>query len=176
METYVGEIKAFAFNKIPKNWQPCNGQVLAVSEYQKLYALIGNRFGGNGQKTFALPNLNGRVAIGINTGLDIGASGGSETVTLTNEEMPAHIHEVNASNISGTDSLNQNNDYLAVFYHTGIQFEVEAYGSYSSSNDLMALNPKTIGFEGGNQPHENRMPYQVMSYCIATDGLFPSRS
>ncbi len=176
METYVGEIRAFAFGKIPKDWAPCNGQVLQIADNQKLFALINTKFGGNGTTTFALPNLNGRAAIGTSAELVVGAKGGAENVTLTDEEMSAHTHIVNASNENGIDFLNQNNDFLAAFYNNTLSIQVEAYGPYSNSNDLIKLNPKTVGFAGGDQPHENRMPYLAMNYCIATDGLFPMRS
>ncbi len=177
METYLGEIKVFAFDKIPTGWAPCNGQILAIDDHQKLYSLIGDAYGGNGSTTFALPNLNGCVGIGVDAleQRGVGAQGGSETVTLTMSEMPAHSHLVNASDENGKDYLNQNNDYLATFYNSNIEHQVAAYYALSV-DDLIALNPKTVGFAGGGQPHENLMPYLVMSYCISIDGLYPTRS
>ncbi len=174
MDTYVGEIKTFAFDKIPLNWLACNGQVLAVSDYPDLYSLIGAAYGGNGKTTFALPNLNGRVAVGFGTSNDnnLGAQGGTETVTLTTKEMAAHTHIMNAYKGLGTDVLNQNNDYLAGFRVVG-NF-IEAYLLDANTGNV-PLNPKTVSFTGGGQAHENRMPFITVSYCIAVKGLYPDR-
>ncbi len=182
METYIGEIKVFAFNSIPTGWLACSGQELAIADYQKLYSLLGDTFGGNGSTTFALPDLNGCVAVGMggSLNLNVGAQGGSESVTLTKDEMAAHMHHVNATDEDGMDYLNQNNDYLATFYQpetstTG--FKITAYNPYSTSSNLIALNPRTIGNTGAVdvQAHENRMPYLAMSYCIAADGEYPQK-
>lgn len=168
MEYYIGEIRPFAFKMVPKNWLACDGQILPITEYPKLYSLLGARFGGNGTSTFALPNLNGRTVTCISQTFDeVGTVGGSETVTLTTDEIPQHTHLVNASNLPAEDVLNQNNDYLAEF-----AYNVTAYIGDDAN---IALNPKTVSFTGGGQPHENRMPFMVMNFYIATDGIYPQR-
>ena len=177
MENYIGEIRAFSFGRIPEGWAACKGQILNISENPTLFSLIGNQFGGNGQSTFALPDLQGRVAFGV--GIQhptIGMQGGSETVRINTLEMAAHTHIVNASDNSGTDALNQDNDYLARFSLVpATPDDANAYIPYTSNGNVF-LNPQTVDFKGGGQAHENRMPYQTINYCIALEGQYPSRS
>ncbi len=177
MENFIGEIRAFSFGKIPRGWAACTGQILKITDYPALFSLIGTQFGGNGRDTFALPNMQGRVAFGIGTSHPIiGMYGGTETAMVTYAEMAAHTHMVNAKEDSGTDALNQNNDYLARFnLDTVTPDDANAYMPYLPT-DNVALNPNTVDFKGGGQQHENRMPYQTINYCIALEGLYPSRS
>ncbi len=169
MEYYIGEIRPFAYhNLVPQNWAACNGQILSIADYPQLYSLIGTSYGGNGTTTFALPNLNGRTITCITETFEVGKTGGSETVTLTTNEMPQHTHLVNAANYPAHDFLNQNNDYPAEF--------ADDITAYTADSANIALNPKTISFTGGGQAHENRMPFMVMNFYIATKGIYPEKS
>jgi microcystin-dependent protein len=166
---YMGEVKITSFNFAPKGWALANGQLLPINQNQALFSLYGTNFGGNGQTTFALPDLRGRVPIhrGTNT---LGTVGGQESHTITIPEMPQHNHftVVNTStapdtggNIPGTDKRLANSN-AAQLYH--------AFGS------PQVMNAGMINNVGGSQAHNNMMPYSVLSFCVALIGIFPSRN
>ena len=161
-EPFLGELKLMSFNFPPKGWALCNGQFLPINQNQALFALLGTTYGGNGQTTFALPDLRGRVAMHRGNGFNQGQRGGEEVHTLVGQEMPAHNHLVNASNAAG-DAADPT--MLAQFS--------DGYGGPTSLTPLQAA---TVGNVGGSQPHENRQPYLVLNWCIALQGIFPSRN
>ena len=163
-EPFLGEIRIFTFSFPPKGWALCNGQTLAIAQNQALFALLGTMYGGNGQTTFALPNLQGRVPLSFGNGFTQGQSGGEEAHTLILSEMPAHSHAVTASS-NPADQGNPQNNFWAV----------EESNAYAAASDaFMASGAVSTG--GGSQPHLNLSPYLTLSFCIALSGIFPSHS
>lgn len=164
---YVGEIRMVGFNFPPSGWQLCNGQLLSISEYSTLFNLIGTTYGGDGQNTFALPDLRGRTPIHIGTGggqtYVQGQQGGVENVTLTTSQLPAHNHAVTAEGASG----NANSP-------SGGYFAGSTLGQYASSSS--GVSAAVLQNTGGGQPHNNLMPYLTVSFVISLFGVYPSRS
>jgi microcystin-dependent protein len=164
---FIGEIRIFAFNFAPSGWAMCNGQLLSISQNTALFALLGTTYGGNGQTTFALPNLQGCVAIHQGAGFVMGQTGGEQSHTLTANEMPTHTHLVNANN----NPANTDNPQGA------FPADTAAAGGNSYSNALnAAMNPEMLSAAGGGQPHNNLQPYLVLNFCIALNGIFPSQN
>jgi len=164
-QPYVGEIRMFAGNFAPAGWMFCSGQLLSISENETLFQLIGTTYGGDGQSTFALPNLQSRVPIHMGSNRVIGESGGTEEVTLTVQQIPIHSHAPLASSTGGSDSPGGN--YWANS-STGKPY-VAPGGVY------VAMNAGTIGSPvGGSQPHENMIPFLGINYIISLFGIFPS--
>jgi len=179
MENYLGEIRAFSYGQAPRGWIPCSGQLLPIAQNQALFALIGVYYGGNGTTNFQLPNLNGRTIVGTGTSKSgttypIGQPGGSETVTLNINQLPQHNHLFLTNNAYdvGTPSTN----FLANPNIKGTSPVSNKASSnlYAPAGTLTQMAP-CITQAGGNQPHENRQPYLVVNYCIALQGIFPSR-
>lgn len=177
-EPFLSQIEAFPFGFAPKGWALCAGQLLPINQYQALFAVIGTFYGGNGVTNFALPDLRGRVAnaLGQAPGLsnyNIGQTGGEETHTLTGAETPAHAHLINAENNGTIGGSN---------VPTGAVTLGSGYADQAGSPpvNIYSTAPPTIGMgslgAAGGQPHENRMPYLALNYCIALQGVFPSRS
>ena len=166
MEPFLGEIKIFGFAFAPRGWALCNGQLMAINQNQALFSLVGTFYGGNGQTTFALPNLQGRVPAHIGPGFLLGQAGGEEAHTLIAGEMAAHTHALAGSPASAT-TPNPTNDFLATVVGAS------PYGPSSASNGT--LQAGTLGKAGGDGPHENRQPFLVLSACIALAGVYPSR-
>lgn len=164
-EPYIGEIRLFAGNFAPVNWAFCNGQILAISENEALFNLIGTTYGGDGQTTFALPNLQSRVPVHVGSGFVLAQTGGTETVTLTVNQMPAHTHPAQATSGAGTSNNPAGNAWAN---WPGSQF--------SDQGITAAMNAGAIGFAGGSQPHENLMPYLTINFIIALYGVFPTQS
>ena len=179
-EPFLGEIEVFPFGFAPKGWAFCAGQILPINQNTALFALLGTTFGGDGISNFALPDLRGRVAnaFGQGPGLapyTLGQTGGQETHTLTLNEMAAggHSHAVNAKNNGNTGGTNAPSD--AVTLGSGYASEagspaVNIYSSAAPTVAMAALAPV------GGQAHENRMPFLALNYCIALQGIFPSRN
>lgn len=163
-EPFLAEIRIMSFNFAPKGWALCNGQFLPINQNQALFALLGTTYGGNGQTTFALPNLQARVPIHFGGGHTLGEAAGSTAVTVTTSQMPQHIHFVNATTANGT-LANPNNAFLAA-----------ANNVYQSPQSLTTLNPATVTSVGGSQPHTNVQPNLGLSFCIALQGIFPSQN
>jgi microcystin-dependent protein len=164
-EVYMGQIRAFAFAYPPKGWALCNGQILPIAQNQALFSLLGTFYGGNGQSTFALPDLRGRVSVhsGYSNGaFSMGQRGGEEFHQLTTAELPSHVHPITAAARATSSDP------------TGKLLASPGKSAFSTVHST-TLHPETIGATGGSQPHENRPPFTVLSYCIALVGIFPSR-
>jgi len=178
MDPFVAEIRIFGFNFAPTGWAQCNGQLLPISQNTALFSLLGTFYGGDGKSTFALPNLEGSVPTsqGQGGGLQqwfLGEQQGTETVTLLTTEIPIHTHAFQAVNADGT-SADPNQAVLAKgFYDDGITTGAAAF--YQTTAVNVAMNPAAIGITGGSLPHNNMMPYLVLNYCIAMQGIFPPR-
>jgi microcystin-dependent protein len=167
-QPYVGEIRMFGGNFAPAGWMFCNGQILPISENETLFQLIGTTYGGDGQSTFALPNLQSRLPMHMGTGPGLSnrilaESGGTETVTLTVNQIPAHTHVPQASNAGTSD--NPANNFWA---------RTTTGKSYGTTPTDTTMNPQTISAVGGSQPHENMHPFLCVSYIISLFGIFPS--
>ncbi len=165
-EAFIGEVRIFSYPFAPKNWALCNGQLLAIQQNQALFSLLGTTYGGNGIQTFALPNLQGAVSIGFASSYPQGAIGGEAAHTLTIQEIPLHSHAPIASNAPGTQ-LDPGGALSAMDPNGGSMF--------GSSPDVL-LSPSAVAVAGSSQPHQNMMPFQVMNFCIALFGIFPSRN
>jgi microcystin-dependent protein len=164
-EPFLGEIRIMSFNLLPKGWADCNGQFLPINQNQALFALLGTTYGGNGQTTFALPNLQGRVPIHEGSGHTLGETAGEETHTLTNAEMPTHSHVANGSNNAGDNQT-----------ATGNVLGVVPGRIYTDPAALTSLHPSTITNVGGSQAHVNMQPFLTVNFRIALIGIFPSQN
>lgn len=164
IEPYLGQIQAVAFGYAPRGWAECNGQLLQINQNQALFAILGTRYGGNGQTTFALPDLRGRVPIHVSPTIPLGTSQGAENHTLTVNEMPAHNHMAMAD----SNAANQSSP-------VGHVWATEVAEAYGTDHDG-AMNTTALGSAGGSQPHSNMQPYAVVKYCIALQGIFPSQN
>jgi microcystin-dependent protein len=184
MENYLGEIRLFPYNRIPRGWLVCNGQILSMSQNQALYALIGTKFyGGDGKTTFAVPNLNGRVIVGTvdnsYSEYTLGKTGGTESVTLTSDQLPAHDHTINA-NVSYDLALPSTNFLSNPNVQTSSTQKQKNTGNvnlYTTENPTTPVNLAADSVANSNAaaPHENRMPFLTMVYCIASIGTWPPR-
>ncbi len=174
-ECYVGEIRMFGFGRVPNGWFACDGSLKAISGYEALYTLIGTIYGGDGQTTFAVPDLRGTLPIhqGQGPGLTprvIGQRGGSETVTLTEAQMPAHTHTlVVTSSAASADTPGSSTLPAAV---SGQDF----YVTEVSTASALTMETGAVSLAGGSQPHENCMPTLTVQFCIAWSGIFPTQS
>jgi microcystin-dependent protein len=171
-DPFVAEIRMFPFNFAPKGWAWCNGQLLPLSQNTALFSLLGTTYGGNGKSNFALPDLQGRAPMqpGQGPGLslhDLGETGGSDTVSLLESEMPNHNHSLNTFNDVGEDRIAGPTESLARSTG-GLLYAAPAAMTPMSDN---ALPPA-----GGDQPHNNMMPYLTVYFCIALQGVFPPRT
>jgi microcystin-dependent protein len=168
-QPYIGEIRMFAGNFAPAGWAFCNGQLLPISENETLFVVIGTTYGGDGQQTFALPNLQSRIPVhnGTGSGLSsyqLGETGGAEQVTLTINQIPIHNHPPLASDAGGTADSPGNNFWAA-----------SSLGKpYVAGPTGVQMNPQSISPTGGSQPHDNMIPFLCVSYIISLFGLFPS--
>lgn len=168
-EPFLAEIRLFSFAFAPRGWAQCNGQLLAINQNQALFSLMGTLYGGNGQTNFALPDIRNRVLVGFGPGFDQGQVAGEAAHTLTTSEMPSHTHNVQAS----SKLASFNNPAGHTFSNVG-PVGIPNPGMYSPSGaDSSAL---ILSQAGSSQPHENRQPTLVMNYCVALQGIFPSRN
>jgi microcystin-dependent protein len=161
---FLSEIRIFAFEYNPQGWAKCNGQFLPINQNQALFSLLGTTYGGNGQTTFALPNLQGRVPIHADSGHTLGESAGTQAVTLTISQLPTHTHAAMAQPAVGTQ-LPAVGAFLS-----------QASNVYRTPDNLVPLHPETIANVGGSQAHTNMQPYLVLNFCISLQGIFPSRT
>lgn len=176
---FLGQLMLVGFNFAPRGWAQCAGQILPISQNTALFSLLGTYYGGNGTNNFALPNLQGRCALGMGQGAglsayDLGQMGGSATATLTASNIPAHTHTVNAvegREESGTDPAG--NTFGKSDTTTGAVYN----NSQLTPGQLAAMSPATLApAAGGNLPHNNMMPYLTLNWVIALNGVFPPRS
>jgi microcystin-dependent protein len=170
---FVAEVRAFPFNFAPKGWAFCDGQILPISQNTALFSLLGTYYGGDGKSNFGLPNLQGRLAncqgqLAGGALYDLGQAAGSPNVTLILSEMTSHNHSLNALEIPQASSQSPANATLGS--KPGVT------NIYSAATSPIAqFSPAAIGFTGGNQPHNNMMPYLTLNFCIALQGVYPSR-
>ena len=163
-QPYVGEIRMFAGNFAPSGWMFCEGQLLPISENETLYQLIGTTYGGDGQSTFALPDLRGRLPIHQGNGFALSNTGGAEQVTLTIQQIPVHTHALLATTAIGT-SPNPSGNILAAAGNIDLYRQTAANTPMASS---------AVGPVGGSQPHTNFQPYLCVDFIISLFGIFPS--
>jgi len=173
-QPYVGEIRMFAGSFAPNGWMTCDGQLLPISQYETLFNLIGTTYGGDGQNTFALPNLAARVPVHMGTGPDgstftIAQNSGTTDVTVTTNQLPSHGHQLNATS-SGQQQAPANTTMPA----DATPANAEVYGTPGSAPTQLAAG--TIGISGGNQPHNNLQPYLAITFIISMFGIYPSQN
>jgi microcystin-dependent protein len=166
-EPFLSEIRIMSFDFAPKGWAQCNGQLLPINQNQGLFSLLGTTYGGDGRVTFALPNLQARVPIHVGSGHTLGERAGEDSHTLTDTELPAHAHVLSAS----TQSANSPSPTAPQGNVFGVTSGNQVYGP---PNNLTPFEPSTVASVGGSQAHENRMPFLVLNFCIALQGVFPS--
>lgn len=167
-QPYVGEIRMFAGNFAPAGWLFCEGQLLPISENDVLFQLIGTTYGGDGQATFALPDLRGRLPIHHGNGYLLAESGGVEQVTLTSQQIPAHTHALQAST-----ALSSSNAAAGKVLGATSGTTVFAYGTDQPHSDL---HVESISSAGGSQPHSNMQPYLCLNFIISLFGIYPTQT
>ncbi len=165
-EPFISEIRMFSFGFVPRGWAECNGQLLPINQNQALFSLLGTTYGGNGSVNFALPNLNGRVPIHVDSGYVLGQSGGSQTHQLSLAQLPQHSHPIKVSSTPATQSAPT----------AGVALAATATPLYRSgaSTDLTPLGPGAVASIGGAQAHTNMQPFLVITFAVALQGIFPS--
>lgn len=167
-DPYIGEIRMFGGNFAPVGWAFCAGQTLPISEFDSLFTLIGTTYGGDGQETFALPDLQGRIPVHPGNGIALGEQSGTESVTLTNQQIPVHTHPMIACSDPGTLPDPANN-LLARTSTPGVFLYIDEVPDVS-------LNNQAVTPDGGSQPHTNVAPFLCISYIISLYGIFPSQN
>ncbi len=165
-QPYVGEIRMFAGNFAPAGWMFCEGQLLPISEYETLFNLIGTTYGGDGQSTFALPDLRGRLPLHFGNGFTLAETGGVETVTIGVPQTPAHSHPFLAST-TPVSQVDPTGNVLG---------QLNSAELYFGAPGTSALNPASITSTGGSQPHNNFQPYLCVDFIISLFGIFPSQT
>jgi microcystin-dependent protein len=176
---FLAQISIVSFGFAPNGWAMCNGQFLPINQNQALFSLLGTYYGGNGQTTFALPNLRGRAAIHMGAGHVIGEAGGATTHTVTISELPTHVHDIKKSPTglvtakaltgSSANKTTPEGNYFA-------ENATETKRFSNRSDDSLGNGVPTLGNTGGSQAHNNMQPYLVLNYIIALQGVFPSRN
>jgi microcystin-dependent protein len=162
---YVGEIRMFAGNFAPVGWALCNGSLVSIDENPTLYQLIGTTYGGDGTSNFALPDLRSRVPVHVGPGFSLGQAGGTESVTLTVNQIPAHSHVPQAYSGQGGSAS-----------PAGSVWGQSTLSTYDSGQPSAAMAPTAIGSAGGSQPHDNMLPFTVINFIISLYGIFPSQT
>lgn len=165
-EPFLSEIRMFSFNFAPKGWALANGQLLPINQNQALFALLGTTYGGDGRVNFALPNLRGRTPIHFGGGFTLGEASGTESVTLTIGQLPAHTHVLNATSLTATTPIPDNTMAMATC-------SADLYGAAAS---LVPMNTGVVGNAGGSQAHVNMQPFLTINFCVALQGIFPSQN
>jgi microcystin-dependent protein len=174
-DPFVAEIRIFPFNFAPRGWAFCDGQILPISQNTALFSLLGTTYGGDGKSNFALPDMQGNAPMhpGQGPGLslhDLGETGGAETVTLLESEMPAHPHAMRAHNGDQADAQNPSQNTSLAQSANGLAYQ------NNGSQSLVALNASALTPAGGDQPHNNMQPYLTLNLCVAMQGVFPPRT
>ena len=170
-EPFLSEIKIVSFNFPPKGWALCNGQLLPINQNQALFSLLGTTYGGNGQTNFALPNLRGQVPIHEGAGHTLGEAAGSSAVTINQQTMPTHTHFLNNNMavVNANQNATQGSPAGNNWANTGKQ-------QWCTSQPNAVMNAAAVTNVGGSQPHTNLMPYLVLNFIIALQGIFPSQN
>jgi microcystin-dependent protein len=163
-EPFLSEIRIMSFGFAPKGWALCNGQFLPINQNQPLFALLGTTYGGDGRTTFALPNLQGRTPIHVGSGHTLGEQGGEQNHTLSISELPTHAHVASATSTLADTNASTGNLLAGV------------NNGYAGAAALVSLIPTTISNVGGSQPHLNMQPFLTLTFCVALQGIFPSRN
>jgi microcystin-dependent protein len=164
MTPFLGQLMLASWNYTTQGWAQCNGQLMPINQNQALFALLGTTYGGDGIRTFGLPNLQGRTPVSFGSGIALGQAGGEEFHLLLSNEVPSHVHALQAA--SGANSTKPGGNLVAG----------GGAALFTGASGLGAMNGGTIANTGGSQPHENRQPYLVMNWCIALQGIFPSQN
>jgi len=171
-EPFLSEIRIFSFNYAPRNWAQCNGQFLPINQNQALFSLLGTTYGGNGQTTFALPDMRGNVPIHEGSGHTLGEKAGTQAVTVNTSQMPTHVHDFSSNTCVQSASAN-----ATVGPPTSNYWANSGRAAYSTGGvSLGAMAPGAVTNVGGSQPHTNMQPYLVLNFCIALVGIFPSQN
>lgn len=165
-QPYIGEIRMFAGNFAPNGWAFCSGQLMAISQNESLFTLIGTTYGGDGETTFGLPDLRGRLPIHQGSGFTIGQLGGSEEVTLTTPQLPAHTHPLMGSDNVGSDHAPKGN----------VLAEAGTVDAYVTGPPFQPLSGQAVSSTGGSQPHENLQPFLCVNFIISLFGIFPPQN
>jgi len=168
-EPFLGEIRIMSFNYAPREWAQCNGQLMPINQNQGLFSLLGTTYGGNGQTTFALPDLRGRVPTHEGVGHILGERAGQEVHTITQSEMPTHVHMLSGNNAQSVNANLVDNPVGNYWANAG-----KTIFNTGAANSAMA--PGTVANVGGSQAHENRSPFLTLNFCIALLGIFPSQN
>jgi microcystin-dependent protein len=163
---YLGEIRLMSFSFAPRAWALCNGQVLPINQNQALFSLLGTQYGGNGQTTFSLPDMRGRMPIHMGGAYVIGQNGGEANHALSTAEIPTHTHAMPATAAVATAGVGPDAGRPAV----------AAHAPYRSGTLTPVVQARQTSLAGGNQPHNNMQPYLALNFCIALQGIFPSRN
>ncbi|HEV8189402.1 MAG TPA: tail fiber protein [Pyrinomonadaceae bacterium] len=166
-EPFLSEIKIVSFNFAPKGWALCNGQSLPINQNQALFSLLGTTYGGNGQTTFNLPNLRGQVPIHMGNGHTLGEKAGTTSVTINIQQLPTHLHFLQGTTATANTNAPDNTTLLAGSAPNDL---------YTGPTTLSPLIASTVTSIGGSQPHNNMMPYLVLNFIIALQGIFPSQN
>ena len=164
-QPFLGEIKIMSFGFAPRGWAMCNGQLLPINQNQALFSLLGTMYGGNGQTTFALPNLQGQVPIHVGNGHIQGERAGEQAHTLLISELPTHTHVMSGTSTTGTLNVT-----------TGNLLGVSQTPVYTGPQSVAPLDPASVTAVGGSQAHLNMQPFLTLNFCIALQGIFPSRN
>jgi microcystin-dependent protein len=167
-QPFVGEIRMFAGNFPPAGWMFCNGDLLPISENETLFNLIGTTYGGDGQSTFALPDLQGRIPMHFGNGFSLAETGGAESITLTTQQIATHSHPLLATTSFATTASPQGNVAAAA--------SVVNTNAYGTDQPTSAVSPSSVGGVGGSQPHNNFQPYLCINFIISLFGIFPSQT
>ena len=169
MTPFLGQLALFPFNFPPRGWALCQGQLLPINQYQALFSLLGITYGGDGRTTFGLPDLRGRTPVSIGNGITLGQIGGEETHQLNTSEIPSHNHTINGTTAAANASAASGN----LLGQTGTGGTIY---KQNPSTIGAGLNGATIAPFGNSVPHENRTPFLVLNWCIALQGIYPSRN
>jgi microcystin-dependent protein len=166
-EPFLSEIKIMSFGFAPRGWATCDGQVLPINQNQALFSLLGTTFGGDGRVNFALPNLQGRAPMHVGSGHSLGERGGESSHTLSISELPTHVHVASASSAAATAGAPNNTRVLS---------QSAGANAYAAATNLTAMASNALTSVGGSQAHLNMQPFLILNFCIALQGIFPSRT